>query len=64
MFSIFCQIDTTYVTHDQHKSVNVFTFTAAETDNKAELRCEASNPFLSSALTATLQLTVLFPPAR
>ena len=64
MFSIFCQIDTTYVTHDQHKSVNVFTFTAAETDNKAELRCEASNPFLSSALTATLQLTVLFPPSE
>ena len=58
------QIDTTYVTHDQHKSVNVYTFTAAETDNKAEFKCEASNPFLSTALTATLQLTVRFPPSE
>ena len=60
----FWKIDTTYVTHDQHKSVNVYTFTAAETDNKAEFRCEASNPFLSTGLSTSLQLTVLFPPSE
>lgn len=52
------------MTHYQHKSVNIYSFTAAETDNSAKFRCEASNPYLASPLTANLQLTVLFPPSE
>ena len=52
------------MTHYQHKSVNIYTFTAAETDNKAKFRCEATNPYLASPLTANLELTVLFPPSK
>ena len=52
------------MTHYQHKSVNIYSFTAAETDNKAKFRCEATNPYLATPLTANLQLTVLFPPSQ
>ena len=56
--------DTTYITHDQHKSVNTLSFTASEDDNNAKFRCEAKNPYLTSPLTDSLELIVFFPPSK
>ena len=56
------KIDTSYTGHDHHKSVNTYSFTATEDDNNVVFKCEASNQYLASPLSDTLQLKVLFPP--
>ena len=58
------KIDTSYITHDQHKSVNIHTFTASEDDNNAKFKCEAKNPYLTSPHEASVELSVLFPPSE
>ena len=58
------KIDTSYITHDQHKSVNIYTFTASEDDNNAKFKCEAKNPYLTNPHEASVELSVLFPPSE
>ena len=58
------KIDTSYLTHDQHKSVNTLTFEASEDDNNAKYKCEAKNPYLASPLSDSVTLNVLFPPSE
>ena len=58
------KVDTTYVTHDQHKSTNTLTFSVSEEDNNAKFKCEANSPGLSDPLTAEIDLAVQFPPKK
>ena len=58
------KIDTTYETHEQHKSLNALTFDVNEDDNNAKFKCEANSPGLSDPLTAELGLAVQFPPKK
>ena len=58
------KIDTTYIANDHHKSVNTYSFTASEDDNKVVFKCVANNRFLTTPLSDSLELTVLFPPSE
>ena len=58
------KIDTSYITPDQHKSVNIYSFTASEDDNNAKFKCEAKNPYLTNPHEASVQLSVLYPPSE